>query len=144
VACYLSEALIAEGSVSAACDLMQAAVERRIAAAAAAAAPAAAAAAAAAGGGGDGDAVADHHLHITHACTLAVGGATSRDLPALPPTPTHTRACGRAVRAREGGAGAGAGGGGGGRRCPLPRLHRAEVSCSSKRFFCFVFAAADA
>ena len=45
----LSEVLIAEGSVSAACDLMQAAVERHIAAAAAAAA---------AGGGGDGDAAA--------------------------------------------------------------------------------------
>jgi hypothetical protein len=26
----------------------------------------------------------------------------------------------------------------------LPRLHRAEVSCSSNRFLCSVFAAADA
>ena len=76
----MSEALIAEGSVSAACDLMQAAVERRIAAAAAA------------GGGGDGDTAADHHVHITHACTLAVAGAPSHVVPALRPTPTHTHA----------------------------------------------------
>ena len=51
MACYLSEALVAEGSVSAACDLMKAAVERRIAVIAAAAA-------AAGGGEGGGAAMA--------------------------------------------------------------------------------------
>jgi hypothetical protein len=70
---------------------MQAAVERRIAAAAAAAAV---------GGGGDGDAAADHHVHITHACTLAVAGAASHALPAPRPL-KHAPVPGLYARAKE-------------------------------------------
>ena len=52
VACYWCEALIAEGNATAACDLMQAAVQRRASAAA-----------------------ADDDVTVTLACALAVAGA---------------------------------------------------------------------
>jgi hypothetical protein len=91
VACYLSEALIAEGSVSAACNVMQAAVERCIAAATNDAAE----------GGGAASATAHNHIHVTLACSLAVAGATSPELWCPHSLLTHAPLPGLHARAKE-------------------------------------------
>ena len=102
VACYLSEALIAEGSAAAACDVLRAAVERA-----------------------GGPAAADGDLKVTQACALAVAGARAafKQLSSA----ANARAAARFILPRKRGLGSGFRRGSAGLRVAVPRVHCAEV-----------------
>ena len=112
VCCYWSEALIAQGNVSKACDVMQQAVQRRTACAA-----------------------ADADVNVTLACTLAVAGfspiRTIYSSSAQSISPALTLQPCRALLARQSGSRRELGGGAAGLRCAVSRLHRDEVSCGA-------------
>lgn len=112
VCCYWGEALIAQGNVSKACDVMQEAVQRRTACAA-----------------------ADADVNVTLACTLAVAGfspiRTIYSSSAQSISPALTLQPCRALLARQSGSRRELGGGAAGLRCAVSRLHIDEVSCGA-------------